>query len=99
MKRYLLLYSGPPAPPNHSHAGWPEWFSKIDDAVVDVGSPMAEGVVLHADGSTSQETARLRGYSLIQAEDRDEALDLLRDHPLLALSPEYTIEMFEVPRK
>jgi hypothetical protein len=99
VKRFLMLYSGPPAPPNPSHEGWPEWFSGLGDALVDVGSPMKNGVVLHADGSTSDEAAPLRGYGLIQAEGRDEALELLRDHPLLALGPEYTIEMFEVPRK
>jgi hypothetical protein len=99
MKRFLLLYSGPPAPPNPSHEGWPEWFDKIGDALVDMGSPMKNGVVLHADGSTRDEPAPLRGYGLIQVEDRSQVLELLRDHPLLALGPEYTIEMFEVPRK
>jgi len=99
MKRFLLLYSGPPPPPNPSHEGWPEWFSKLGDALVDRGSPMANGVVLRADGSTSDDAASLRGYGLIQAEGRDEALDLVRDHPLLAVGPEYTIELFEVPMK
>ena len=99
MKRFLLLYSGPPTAPRSAHEGWPEWFSKLGDALVDVGSPMANGVVLRADGSTSDQAAPLHGYSLIQAEGRGEALELVRDHPLLALSPEYTIEMFEVPKK
>jgi hypothetical protein len=40
----------------------------------------------------------LGGYCFIQAEDRSEALELQRDRPLLALGPEYRIEMFEVPR-
>jgi hypothetical protein len=99
MKRFLVLYKGPPAPPDASHEGWPEWFRAIGDALVDLGSPMANGVVLHADGSTCDEPSDLRGYGVIQAEGRSEALDLLRDHPLLALGGEYTIEMFEVPRK
>jgi hypothetical protein len=99
MKRFLLLYSGPPAPPNPSHEGWPEWFSKIGDALVEVGSPMVNGFVVHQDGSKSDEPAGLNGYSVIQAEGTDEVLDLVRDHPLLALGSEYTIEVFEVPRK
>jgi hypothetical protein len=40
MKRFLLLYSGPPAPPDATHEGWREWFAKIGDALVDLGSPM-----------------------------------------------------------
>jgi hypothetical protein len=99
VKRFILLYCGPPAPPDPSHAGWFEWFGKIGDAVVDVGSPMADGVVVRADGSTSDEAARLNGYSLVQAEDRDAAIRLVQDHPLLALGPEHTIEIFEVPKR
>jgi hypothetical protein len=99
MKRFLMLYSGPPTPPNPSHEGWPEWFSKIGEALVDRGSPMTNGVVLHADGSTGDETVGLRGYGVIQAEDRDAALELLRDHPLFAVGPEYAIELFELPAK
>jgi hypothetical protein len=97
MKRFLLLYNGPPAPPNPSHEGWPEWFTKVGDALVDRGSPMANGLVLHRDGSTSHETTSLDGYSFIQAEDRSEALELVKDHPFLGLGDEYTIEVFEVP--
>ena len=99
MKRFILLYCGPPGPRDPSHAGWFEWFGKLGDAVVDVGSPMADGVVVRADGSTSDEAARLNGYSLVQAEDRDAAIRLVQDHPLLALGPEHTIEIFEVPKR
>jgi hypothetical protein len=99
VKRFLLLYKGPPTPPQASHEGWLEWFGAIGDALVDLGSPMVDGVVLHADGSTSADAAGLNGYSVIQAEDRTTALDLVRDHPLLALGTEYAIEIFEVPKK
>jgi hypothetical protein len=48
MTRFLVLYNGPPTPP--------------------------------------------------EAGDRSEAIDLLRDHPLLSLG-EWVIEVFEVPRR
>jgi len=98
MKRFLLLYSGPP-PVNPTHEGWPEWFAEIGDALVDPGSPMRDGFVLRADGSTSVTTNRPLGYSIVQAEDRPRALELLRHHPLWRSGPEYRIEMFELPRK
>jgi hypothetical protein len=98
MKRFLLLYKGPPAPPDASHEGWPEWFGAIGEALVDVGSPVVNGIVVTAEGSTGA-AAGLNGYSLIQAEDTSEALDLLRDHPLLALGGEYRIEAFELPNQ
>jgi hypothetical protein len=99
MKRFLLLYKRPPTSPEASHEGWPEWFRAIGDALVDLGSPMANGVVLHADGSTSDDAAGLNGYSVIQAEGRSGALDLLRDHRLFWLGGEYAIEVFEAPKR
>jgi hypothetical protein len=98
MKRFLLLYHGPPTPPDSSHKGWPEWFSAIGDALVDLGSPMVDGVVLHRDGSTDDDVISLNGYSIVRGRDRSEALELLRDHPYLRFGTEYTIEVFELPK-
>lgn len=41
----------------------------------------------------------MNGYGIVEAEDRRAAVELLRDHPLLALGGEYVIEVFEVPRR
>jgi YCII-related domain-containing protein len=98
MKRFLLIYSGPPTPPDASHEGWPEWFERLGDALVDVGSPMTNGIVLRSGAATTEDAARLNGYSIIQAADRDGAVELARDHPL-AQGGEYAIELFEIPRK
>jgi hypothetical protein len=99
MKRFLLLYNGPPAPPNATHEGWPEWFDRIGDALVDVGSPMVNGFALHGDGSSSDDTTSLNGFCIVQAEDKEAVLELIADHPFVLLGREYTIEVFEVPRK
>ena len=97
MKRFLLLYKGPPAPPQASHEGWPEWFDEVGDALVDRGSAMVNGFALRGDGSTSDETTSLDGFSIVQAEDRARVLDLIADHPFAPYGSEYTIEVFEVP--
>ena len=98
MTRFLLLYGGPP-PVNPTHERWPEWFVGLGDALVDPGSPMRNGFVLRSDGSTSDTTKRPLGYSIVEAEDRPRALELLRDHPLWRSGSEYAIEVFEVPRR
>jgi hypothetical protein len=98
MTRFLMLYAGP-RPTNPTHEGWPEWFDAIGDALVDTGSPLRNGFVLHSDGSTSDVTTPPLGYGIVEAEDRAQALDLLRDHPLWRSGDEYTIEVFEVPRR
>ena len=99
MKRFLLLYHGPPPSPQATHEGWPEWFEKIGDALVDVGSPMVNGFSLHGDGSASDETTSLNGFSIVQAEDSGRVRELIADHPFVLLGREYTIEVFEVPGK
>jgi YCII-related domain len=99
MKRFLVIYNGPPAPPDATHEGWWEWFGGLGDALVEVGSPMIDGVVVHPDGSTSDGPTPLAGYCIVQAEDTSAAIELVRDHPLLAPGSEYRIEIFEVPRK
>ena len=66
---------------------------------MDLGSPTANGFVVHGDGSTSDHPRRLNGYGIVQAEDRSAALDLVRDHPFLALGSEYMIELFEAPKR
>jgi hypothetical protein len=99
MPSFILLYVGPPTPPDASHEGWPEWFQGLGDRLVDQGSPMTGGFVVRADGSGSDQAASVNGYGIIRAEDRDEVRDLLRTHPFLAGGREYTIEVFEVPAK
>ena len=94
----ILLYKGPATPADASHEGWSEWFQSLGDKLVDMGSPMANGFVVHADGTTSQRASSLNGYSVIRAEDDEEALELVKKHPFLAGGSEYTIEVFEVPR-
>jgi hypothetical protein len=99
MKQFLLLYKGPPTPPDASHEKWPEWFSKIGNHLVDRGSPMENGRVLRKDGSTADSATNLNGYSIIQAKNIDEVLRFIKDHPFLTLGTnEFTIEVFELPK-
>lgn len=71
-----------------------EWFGNLGDLLVDRGSPLFGGVALHGDGSVTKATSRYNGYSIIEAKDRDEALELIKNHPYLALGEEYSIEVF-----
>jgi hypothetical protein len=99
MTSFLLLYSGPPTAPDASHEGWPEWFAGLGDQLVDRGSPMTAGFVVAGDGTTSEAAPSVNGYSVIRAEDRDAARDLVASHPFLAAGGEYRIDVYEVPAK
>jgi hypothetical protein len=61
------------------------------------GSPLVNGLALHADGSTGGSATQLNGYSVIQAEDLNEALGLVKDHPYLAQGRGYSIEAYRLP--
>jgi hypothetical protein len=77
MKKFILFYKGPATPPGASHDKWPAWFNKLGDKLVDIGSPMKNGLVLHGDGSTSDSATDLNGYSIIQAENINDAISLV----------------------
>ena len=98
--KFVLFYKGPEAPADASHKGWMTWFAGLGDALVDIGSPIAKGVVVRADGSTtaSDPTVTINGYSVIRAKDRNEALELIKDHPYLKAGKNCTIEIFERKR-
>lgn len=93
--KFILFYKGPATSPDASHKGWPAWFAKNDKAVVDVGSPLTNGAVAHGDGSSTDSTTRFNGYSVVEAKSIDKVLELIKDHPYLALGDEYTIEIFK----
>jgi hypothetical protein len=93
--KYMVFYKGPATPPGASHEGWMRWFSNLGESLVDRGSPMTNGIVMNSDGSTTDSATNLNGYSVIRAENRKGALDLIKDHPYLRLGHGYTIELFE----
>jgi hypothetical protein len=93
MTRFMVLYVGPPTSPDASHEGWPAWFAKLGDKLVDRGSPLAAGRAQRPDGSTGPAATHVNGYTLIQADHIDEALGLVSDHPYLAQGREYSAEV------
>jgi hypothetical protein len=97
--KYILLYRGPLTPPDASHSGWREWFTQVGEGVVDIGSPMRNGQSVRSDGTLADSAPTLNGFSLIEAEDFDTARTLVEDHPYLSLGAEYSIDIYEVPKK
>jgi hypothetical protein len=65
-------------------------------ALVDGGTPFGAGSAVSDDGSTGQ-PSDLNGYSIIEADNLDEARALTKDHPFLAEGKgRFTIEIFEL---
>lgn len=99
MKKFILFYKGPATPPGASHEKWPAWFNKLGDQLIDMGSPMENGHVLHRDGSNTDSATNFNGYSIVQARNINAVKNLVKDHPFLSMgNDEYSIEIFELAR-
>ena len=102
MTKYLFTYHSPMTPaeaaptPEQSAAGmqaWMDWAGKVGDGMIDLGTPLAGGVRVTASG-TSESTAHVAGYTLIEADDLDAAVELAKVHPHLQM-PSSAIEVHE----
>ncbi|HTS44713.1 MAG TPA: hypothetical protein VMH01_09970 [Puia sp.] len=106
-KKFLIIYHTPieamaqtmdvsPEQMAEGMALWKAWANRVGKKLVDLGSPLVNGKRLHANGLASPSTREVTGYSLLQAEDWDDVMDLLEGHPHISgWDPEATIEIHE----
>jgi hypothetical protein len=104
MTKYVYIYHAPmtpadAAPPSPEQmeavmSEWNAWAAKVGDQMVDFGTPLAGGTRVSTEG-TSPSTREVVGYSIIEAEDFDGALDLARNHPHLNMPGGCEIEIHE----
>ena len=72
------------------------WMAKCGDSLVEVGSPLGAGVTSSREGDAPTPTeGGITGYSIIEAADMDEALELLEGHPHLGWHKSCEIEVHE----
>ena len=85
MKKFVLLYTGTrdQAPTEESLAAWNDWFASLGDKVVDAGNPFGQGREVSAGSTTelSPSVSGVTGYTLINAQDIDEAEKIALAHP------------------
>ena len=74
---------------------WMVWAEKCGDKLVDMGNPLMGGIKLNTDGSSSASEKQVCGYSVVQAENMDEAKLLLTGHPHLNWDAACEIEIHE----
>lgn len=106
MKNFLVIYHAPAeamqqmaqATPEQKAEGmkpWMAWMESVGDKMVDLGAPLMGGLRVLPDGSTESSTKDVTGYSLIKANDMEEAKSLLKGHPHLAWADGCDIELHE----
>jgi hypothetical protein len=104
MTRYVFVYHAPvpPAdatPPDPEQvdavmAAWNAWAAKVGDGMVDFGTPLANGIRVTPDG-TSPSSREVAGYSIIEADSLDTAVELAKIHPHLTMPGGCEIEVHE----
>lgn len=104
MTKYLFIYHAPmtPAdatPPDPAQmeavmGEWNSWAAKVGDGLVDFGTPLAGGTRVGTEG-VSPSTREVVGYSLIEADSLDAAIELAKVHPHLNMPGGCEIEVHE----
>ncbi|MFM9943793.1 MAG: hypothetical protein ACKVQB_01030 [Bacteroidia bacterium] len=75
--------------------GWTQWGQKCGDKLIDMGAPLMGGQALDPSGTKRDSTKEVTGYSVLQANDMEEAVSLLQGHPHLAFGAACSIEVHE----
>lgn len=104
MSKFILLYNGPATPMDmiddekkkKMQMDWKNWMDGVGSALTDMGSPMGNGRSVVDDGSTGK-VLELSGYSIVEADNIDEAVKLVDGHPFLVdKSGKFSVEVFEL---
>lgn len=104
MAKYVFIYHAPMTPaeaapptPEQMEAvmgQWNAWAAKVGDGLIDFGTPLAGGTRVTTEG-TSASTRDVAGYSILEADNFDAALELARNHPHLNMPGGCEIEIHE----
>ena len=88
MANYLLAYHGGGMPETEEEqaqvtAAWGAWLEGLGPALIDAGNPVAMAKTVGIGGSITDGggTNPVSGYSIIQADDINVAIDLTKDCP------------------
>ena len=106
MKKFLVTYHAPQDFMKQASSitaeesqkemqAWMDWAAKCGEKLLDFGTPLANGRQLLRDGGAVESERGVIGYSLIQADNMDNALALLKDHPHLVSDASCEIEVHE----
>lgn len=106
MKNYIVIYHAPatsladsanqtPEQMEENMQPWQQWAEQLGDQLVDLGQPLVGGINIKEDGSNTPSSREVVGYSIVRAENMDEAISLMQDHPHLAWGGDCEIEVHE----
>ena len=89
MPQYVMFYLGgnPPSSPEEGQqhmAKYMEWLGSLGDAAVSPANPLKNTTTVNPDGSVSEGgTTTMSGYTIVQADSMDAALEMAKACPFL----------------
>lgn len=90
MPNYLLAYHGGSIPEGEeaqaaSLEAWNEWMDAVGEQLLDGGNPVGQSKTVSAEGGVvDTEGDRVTGYSIIEADDLDAAVEIAKGCPIIA---------------
>ncbi|MGI9551095.1 MAG: hypothetical protein ACR2MT_07840 [Aurantibacter sp.] len=106
MKKFIVTYHTPaeemakmgeinPEDMKKGMEPWMAWAARCGNKLVDMGAPLMGGQKLSPDGSSTNSGRAVTGYSILQAENMEEAKSLMDGHPHLQWAGGCEIEIHE----
>lgn len=106
MSKYMIIYHAPAGAwdatsstqeeREESMKAWMKWAADCGDNLLDLGAPLMNGIKLNSDGTKNDSNSNVMGYSILQADDMENAQSFLVDHPHLLWDSTCTIELHEI---
>ena len=91
MPKYLITYHGGEGMPasedarKQAMAAFMAWVESTGGAMVDPGAPLGKGSTVSREAQTATPASEpIAGYTIVQADDLDTAVGLVRNHPFIA---------------
>ncbi len=106
MKKFIVIYHAQldfmkdmvnttPEERNKGMEAWMVWAQNYGSNLVDMGAPLMNGQQLNPDGTSKNSNKNVVGYSILDAENLEEAEGLLKGHPHLTWNAQCSIEVNE----
>ena len=102
MPNYIIAYHGGQKPETpeagaEQRERWKTWLSDQGEAVINPGTPLGMSKIVTADGvSDGGGPDSLTGFSVVQADSLDDALDMAKACPFLEIGTLEVAEMMEM---
>jgi hypothetical protein len=100
MAKFVFIYHGGKSGETKEEqdkimAAWGKWFGELGDKLVDGGNPFGAPKTVTKSGVSDKADNPASGYSIVNAKDQDAAADLAKGCPMLADSPDSSVEVYE----